>query len=803
MKLFTTLFLSLSIFSIGSAQTQNEIVLSDIKIEGNTITNSDVIIFTSGLKVGNTIKAGDFSRAVKQLWQSNLFNDVQIYGSENYQDSITVTIAVEEAPILESIKVNGDKKISRSKIDEKLGLRVGQRISDQLLETGRLNIISLYKEEGYLLADVKFELSKVDRASNVLNLRNQENLRKLVIDIDEGRKVKIGNIHFIGNENLADWKLRRSLKETKKQRWYLFWRSSFDENKYADDKEKVREFYQKHGYRDAMVVSDSIAYSANNKKMELWLTVVEGPQYYYRNFNWEGNEIYTDDQLNNALGLEKGETFNAEQMQKGVYERAQALYMDRGYIYSNIIPEVTPIGEDSLDINFAVVENQKVYIRNINITGNTRTRENVIRRALRIYPGDVFSREKLIRSQREVWILNYFGNVIPDVKPVDDTNVDLEITVEEKSSERANLNIGYSEEYGLTGGGGLQFMNFKGKGQTFNISASTGLSGSSSSYYNYNAGERSKYHSFSLSFTDPMVNDTPNLIGGSLFYSFQGASTQYYYPLDIKVIGGALNWGRRFRWPDDFFQGRWGIQITQKNYDGDEDNLALYTGGLTQSVGINISQVISRDSRDRPEFTTSGSRVVWSTTLSGGPLGGNEDFHKHVLNMEFYTPLISKFVLVNMGKMGVIGSLASEDDETSIIPYDERYIMGGNGIPYGNMLRGYDDNSIGPISSSGSAIGGNTMIKFTSELRFSLSENPTIYLLAFAEAGNVWASESMTEAFYLTRENSLSLKRSAGVGVRFFMPMIGMLGFDLGYGFDDINGDGKPEGWKTTITFGQ
>ncbi len=803
MKRFTALILSIIFIGIGLGQTQNNVILADIKIEGNTLTNSDVIIFTSGLKAGSVINAGDFSRAVKQLWQSNLFNNVQIYGSESNQDSILVTIEVEEAPVLESIEITGNKKISRSKIEEALGLRAGQRISDQLLETGRLKTLALYEEEGYLLAEVDLKLNYVDSDTAKYKLKKGASLRKLILSINEGRRVKVDKIHFIGNENFADWKLRRTLKETKQQRWYLFWRSPFDEEKFADDKNKLREFYQKHGYRDAMVISDSISYSEDQKEMNIWLTVKEGPLYYYRNFDWEGNELYTDEQLSNALGLNKGETFNAEQMQKGIYERAQALYMDRGYIYSNIIPEITPVGKDSLDINFAVVENQKVYIRNINITGNTRTRENVIRRALRIYPGDVFSREKLIRSQREVWILNYFGNVIPDVLPVDESNVDLEIVVEEKSSERANLNIGYSEEYGLTGGGGLQFMNFRGKGQTFNISASTGLSRNSSSYYNYSSSGTSKYHSFSLSFTDPMVNDTPNLIGGSIFYSFQGASTQYYYPLDIKVIGGGLNWGRRFRWPDDFFRGRWGIQITQKNYDGSQDDLDIYTGGLTKSVGINISQVISRDSRDRPEFTTSGSRVVWSTTLSGGPLGGNEDFHKHVLNMEFYTPLISKFVWVNMAKMGIIGSLASDDDEISIIPYDERFIMGGNGIPYGNMLRGYDDNSIGPVSGSGSAIGGNSLLKFTSELRFSLSENPVIYLLAFAEAGNVWANKNMTEAFYLERENAISLKRSAGVGVRFYMPMIGMLGFDLGYGFDDINGDGKPEGWKTTITFGQ
>lgn len=785
------------------SQNQNEVRISSIKVVGNSFTNSDIIVFTAGLKTGEVIKAGDFSRGIKQLWQSNLFNDVQIYGSESSTDSIAITIEVEEAPALASIKIIGNKKLSETKIKEALDLKVTQRIPDNLLETGRLNIINLYKEEGFLLASVDFKLAKGTVDTTLYNLRTREIARDLTIKIHEGKKVKIGQINFIGNENLSDSKLRRALKETKQQRWYLFWRSSFDENKYADDKLNMVALYRKHGYRDAMVLSDSIAYNDDQKQMSLWLTIKEGPKYFYRDFSWNGNELYTDEQLNKALGIASGDPYNEEELQKGIYERAQSLYMDRGYIYSSIAPEVTPIGEDSLDIHFAIVENQKVYVRNINISGNTRTRENVIRRALKIYPGDVFSREKLIRSQREVWILNYFGNVVPDVLPIDDTNVDLEITVEEKSSETANLNIGYSEEYGFTGGGGVQFLNFRGKGQTFSLNASTGLSGRSSSYNYYSGSNVSKYHSFSLGFTDPMINDTPNLVGGSLFYTFQGASTQYYYPIDIEVFGGSIMLGRRLRWPDDYFRGQWGFTVTQKNYNGDEDDLGLYTGGLNQSVGVAISQVISRDSRDRPEFTTSGSRAIWTTTLSGGPLGGNEDFHKHVLNLELYSPLVGKLVLVNSCKMGVIGSLADDGDTTSIIPYDERFIMGGNGIPYGNMLRGYNDNSVGPVSSSGNAIGGNSMLKFTSELRYPLSENPVIYILAFAEMGNVWANKEMVEPFYLERTGALNLKRSVGLGVRFYMPMVGMLGFDVGYGFDDISGNGKPEGWSTTITFGQ
>jgi len=800
-KTFTISVVVLLFINIIFAQGQQEIMLKGIEVEGNTLTNADVIIFTSGLKENNILRAGDFSRGVKQLWKSGLFDDVQIYVQDETEEGIFITIVVKEAPILGKIVISGDKKVSKTKIEEAVELRIGQRIPNYKIEAGKSKVLELYSEEGFLLANVEVSLDSVKADTSIINLKRAENTRNLKISINEGGRVKIGEIKFIGNKNISDRKLRRTLKETKQQRWYLFWRSSFDDNKYQDDKDKLKAFYQKRGYRDAMVIADSIAYSEDNKKMNLLLTINEGPKYYYRNFSWDGNELYTDDQLSRALGISSGDAYNEEDLQKGIYERAQSLYMDKGYIYSNIIPEISPVGSDTIDVNLSVVENQKVYVRNVNISGNTRTRENVIRRELKLYPGDVFSRQKLIRSQREVWILNYFGNVVPDVLPVADDKVDLEISVVEKSSERANLNVGYTKEYGMTGGGGIEFMNFMGRGQRLLLSASTGLSGGST--YNYYGGDRSKYHSFSLSFTDPMIKDTPNLVGGSLFYSFRGASTQYYYPLDLTVMGGSVMWGRRFRWPDDFFRGQWGFQVTKKIYNGTQDDLDVYTGGLEESVGVNISQTVTRDSRDRPEFTSSGSRMVWNTTFSGGFLGGNEDFHKHNLTFEWYSPLVSKFVLVNTMKAGVIGKIETGDDEMSIIPYDERFIMGGNGIPYGNMLRGYDDNAIGPISSSGSPIGGNSILRLNTEIRFPLSENPVIYALAFAEMGNVWANKNMVEPFHLARTGPINLKRAAGVGVRFFMPMIGMLGFDIGYGFDDITGNGEPQGWKTTITFGQ
>ncbi len=779
------------------AQSGSSITLESVNVEGNTTTSADLIRFTAGLKQGQIIKPGDFSRGVKQLWQMGLFSNIQIVVDEENVDGVSITIQVVENPVLASVNYKGNKKIGDNKLKEVIALYPGQRITPNLLTEARNKILKEYYDDGFLLATVNAELTDADPVPTAVDADLATERKAVRFIINEGKKVRIKRITFEGNKNYSDFKLRRVLKETKQQRWYLFWRSHFDKKKFEDDKQKLVKFYRNRGYRDIAVIEDTVKYVSSKKRMNVHITVNEGPKYHFRRFSLEGNTLFSDNELRSAFNLLPGDVYDEEEFNKALYERMQSMYMDRGYIYSNITPDITPVGKDSLDVHFSIVENHKVFVRNIYISGNDRTRENVIRRELTIFPGDVFNRQRLIRSQRDIWLLNYFGNVVPDVIPVDEDEVDLDIAVEERSSDRASLNVGFTGEYGMTGGGSLEFTNFRGLGQRLVLSVNTGTN---FSIYNTNP---TKYHSFSLSFTDPMVFDTPNLVGASIFYSFRGASNQSYYPLEFTIKGGSANWGRRLRWPDNYFRTSWGLQVTKKSYDGSEEDLETYIGGLTETVGIKLTQVISRDSRDRPEFPTLGSRMTWETSLSGWLLGGNEDFHKHVLNLEWYTPTFDKFVLMSSFKIGVIGRLPSEGDEVSIVPLDEKFILGGNGIPYGNMLRGYPDNSIGPRSSTGSPTGGNTLLKLSAELRYPFSQNPVIYGALFAEMGNVWNSHDMLEPFYLERTGPLTFKRSAGAGIRFFMPMIGMLGFDIGYGFDDVTGDGKPVGWKTTITFGQ
>ena len=791
------------IFTALHSQSKEELIIKDVKVEGNVISTTNTIIFTSGLRKGLKISSAEFPRAIKRLWQLGLFDDVQIKYDEEDGNEISITLLVSESYIVGDIKYNGNKKIKDSKFKEELNITTGQRIKPNMLHEKVKKIKKLYAEKGYLKADVKANLMDSEIKKNIFSGKAKSITKDIVFTIAENKKVKLRNIHFKGNESFSDLRLRMVMKETKQQRWYYFWRTAFDKEKLQTDKEKVIEFYHNKGYKDFSILSDSIVYDGKSKYLDIVFYLHEGPMYKYRDFTWEGHSLYTEEILSKALGLNKGDDYSQESFSRAVYDRMQGLYMDKGYIYSRIEPEITPVGEDSLDVHFVIAENHKVYIRNISIKGNDRTRENVIRRIMRVYPGDVFNKERLLRTHREIMMLNYFSNVVPDVIPVDDDQVDIQVTVEEKSSGQANMNMGFSQAYGITGGGGFSLPNFRGKGQHLAISFEVGAANYNNTYFG-SSYKPQKRERASISFTDPMVHDTNNLLSGSLFYSFQGRSSMYYSPVDQITKGGSFRWGRRFKWPDDYFRGSWSFTAHQRLYESDdEEQLDIYTRGLDKTVGVSITQSISRDSRDHPEFPTIGSLMAMSSTVSGGPLGGNEDFHKHVLNLEWYTPTIWKFVLMSSVKIGAIKALPSDNDERSIIPFNERFIMGGSGMVYGNPLRGYEDNRVGPLTSGGGPFGGNALVKVTSEFRVPFSENPVVYGMLFAEMGNVWIESHLQEKFNLTRIGPLDLKRSAGVGIRFFMPMIGKLGFDFGYGFDDLNGDGQAEGWKSSITIGQ
>jgi outer membrane protein insertion porin family len=769
-----------------------QVTLYRVNVDGNVTTSDKMIKYSAGLRDGTKIQRSDISTAIERLWDLSLFDDISIELNNESSFGIELTIKVVESPTLNKI-IFENISIREGRLTEKIEIKSGKRINKSSIDKAIRKIEEIYKEDGYYNVSVKASLVE---PSEIIVMSTTP--KDIVFVVEENQKYKLKDIFFEGNSAFSDRKLRKELTNTKQKKWWTFWVKNFDKKSFDEDKIKLNDFYQNQGFRDFVINSDSLLVDDDNAELTLIVNIDEGNQYFFRNFSFEGNNIAKTEELKNLLDIQTGSKFSKENFDKSVYEDMMSIYQNKGYIFSSVIPEIIPISNDSLDVKFIFNEGEKVYINNIIVKGNEKTRENVIRRELKLFPGDIFNRSKLMRSQRDIWILNYFDNVIPDVTPVSEDKVDLSFIVEEKkSTQRINANLGFTGEYGMTGGAGVEFDNFRGKGQKLNIGISTGTN-----FSIYSGQEPSKYKSLNLSFQDPMINDSPYLVGASIFYSFRGSSTNYYFPLDFTVAGAVSSFGRRLEWPDDFFRVMWSAKYMQKNYEGSQSDIDNYIGGLQKTRGISISQVLSRDSRNRSEFPTQGSTFLIENVYSGGLLGGNENFQKHILTLDWFTPTVSKFILYNSVKLGVIKTISSKNDD-SFIPFDERFIMGGNGIPYGNSLRGYPDNSIGPQTAGGQAVGGNSLGRFVTELRFPISENPVIYIMAFGEMGNVWSTSQLTEPFYIDRFNPVSLKKSAGIGVRFFMPGIGKLGFDMGYGFDDINGDGNPQGWEYTITFGQ
>ena len=802
------------LFVFVMAQAPPSFKLKEVRVEGNVATSQNMVLYTAGLQNGQEVSTEDFRRAVKRLWELGVFSNIQIHFDGETPEGILISIEVEESPVLAEVIFNGNKKIKDKKFKSELSFQRGMRIKPNFINKTINKMKGLYKEKGYFLVEIEGEMKPSVVGS-------EEGKKDVVFTIKEGKKVKIKDIQIRGNTNNFGWvaskswiplpkfirkelslnKLRWQLKETKIRTWWRLWAAAFNEKKFEEDLETLATFYRDEGYRDFTILSDSIYYEPKEKGLVVHINVDEGNRYKYQDFTWEGHTLYETEDLANVLNLEKGDYFSQSSFQEAL-QGVQSLYMDRGYLYSNIEPFFTPIGEDSINIHFSITENNQVYIRNINIYGNEKTRENVIRRELDVFPGDLFRRALMERSLRKLHVLNYFDptSLSPNVVPIDDDEIDLDITLQEKSSDKASANIGFTGIYGMTGGANVEFNNFQGRGQVLSVGFEVGTQMSVMNNY----GTPGKYESFNIRFMDPMFRDTPNRIGFSIFYTFRGQGNSYYfYPFDQRSRGASIQWGRRLKWPDDYFRAYWEMTVRKAEYMGDEEILNQYIGNFRESTGISLRQSISRDSRDRAEFPTQGSRATWESTFSGGVFGGDENYHKHVLTLDWYTPTFWKFVLTSSLKVGTIRMLNTGGDNFAYIPPYERFIMGGNGIPYGTMLRGYPDNAVGPTTSQGRSIGGNTMLKHTTEFRVPLSENPVVYAMLFAEAGGVWNDTRLMQSLGFPRRYPLELKRSAGIGIRFFMPMIGQLGFDMGYGFDDITGDGNPQGWEYTIIFGR
>jgi len=751
-----------------------------ISVEGNAMADPAAVIANSGLKVGDEIAVpGDqVGQAIRRLWGLKLFEDIRISIDRQVESGVYLLITVKELPRFDHVEFVGRKEESEDDINKKIALVKGQVFAPDDPIRIQKEIKKLYEKDGYLLAVVKVEPVRLDSVKNRV---------KLVITIDEGNEVAVDHINFQGNRAFTDGDLRGAMDETSEKHWWKFWSSAkFDRKKYDEDKKKILEYYQKNGYRDAQILGDSIWYSDNKENMNILIRVKEGPQYRIRHITWQGNTVYSADELNERLAMVPGEIYDQEKFDHNLRgNEAQndvaSLYLDNGYLRTNLEPTETRVGEDSVDITINVYEMNQFKIGHVNIRGNTKTQEKVIRRELYTRPGDYFSRAAIMRSIRQLSVLNYFNpeKIKPDYNLVDDKTVDLTYEVEEKSSDNINASVGYSGAFGVTGALGFTINNF---------SISEPLTGGAGQILNFEwqFGEGNRFRTFSLGFTEPWLMGEPTLFGVTLF------DTRQIYGFDLQQTGASIRVGRRFKWPDDFFRGDWILNFQSNNVRAGE---GIYREGISKQVSV--TQVITRNSIDNPVFPTYGSNVSLSIQLSGGPiLPGNINFTKWIFSSEWYIPMFNS-TRVALYWSSIYGYLAPIG--SSLINPIDQFIMGGTGLGYiaTTPLRGYDDQSIGVRNDVGTVGYGSVMTKQTLELRFAATINPIpIYFLLFAEGGNVYPT--------LSEANFFDLKRSAGFGARIQIQPIGLLGFDYGYGFDNpVPGVPGASGWHFHFQFGK
>lgn len=746
-----------------NANAQDRLRVLGISIEGNEGTDAGLIRAHSGLSVGQDITGDDVQAAIRQLWKLNLFSDVQIVEERTTAEGVYLRVQVQEYRRLDRIDVRGNRKLKGEDLNGLLVISTGQVVRPADIARLKESMVKKYEEMGYLLAEIQIEQDTLESNGRV----------RVDVEVHEGDKVKVRHVDFEGNDAFADKKLRKKVRTTRKT---LFRSGEYKREKIEEDKLALIAFYQSQGYRDAEIVGDTAVYTEDRRGIHLTYRVSEGPIYTYGKFKWEGQRLFTEEELAKKLRVEEGEKYNREAFDRSLAEIG-SMYYDKGYIYAGVTPKETVRDSQVVDVAFEVAEGSEFKVNQIFITGNTKTKEKVIRRELVLYPGETFDVSKLRRSIREVTILNYFASVLPDVVPISDNQVDLYIDVEEKSTDQANVSAGYSQRDGFIGSLGFQMNNLLGNGQQFSL--------------DWNFGQ--VYQAFSISFTEPWFRNTRTLLGFSFFDTHRGGS---YYGFDEDIIGGTMRVGRRLRWPDDYFRLDYIYRLDRTKYsDFTSEFEASNPRNLVEDearVSSGITQIITRDSRNEAEFPSLGSVNTLRTEVTGGPLFGDDQFFKNEIGSQWYSPLLGDLVLVSDTKIGAVEQLSSDSRD---IPYFDYFFMGGSGLSLGTSLRGYDERDVGPQSGS-YPVGGKTMFKQSFELRYPIVRNPTIYVLGFAEGGNVWARYEDTDPS--------DLRRSVGFGARLFMPFIGMIGLDYGFGFDYYDSRGIREGrWLPHFQFGR
>ena len=821
--------------------------IADIKVTGADNYEDFVIIGFSGLAVGDKIDVpGDqITKSLKRFWKQGLFSDVKIKATKMEAGKVWLEIALTPRPRVSEVVYNGLKKSEKDDLEVKVGIAKGNQMTPNLRDRAKTVIKKYLADKGFHNAEVQV----IDFPD-----RDKPGYVKVVINIDKKVKTKVAKIYITGNEALTHTQINHAMKKTNDNHiTNLFRPKKFVTEEYEKDKDAVIAKYNEIGYRDAYIVADSVVPNPEDPtRVDIYMTISEGDKYYIRNITWVGNTVYPYELLDATLGVKKGDTYNLKQLNERLQEDDDAvakLYTDQGYLFFSVQPVEVTVENDSIDFEMRMYEGKPATINRINIVGNTRVYEHVVRRELYTKPGQLYSQSDIMRSLRELAQMGHFDQekLVPDIQPnPEDGTVDITYQLQTKSSDQIEFSLGWGAT-GLIGSIGLKFTNFaiqnlfnkkayrivpQGEGQTFAINART------NGVY---------YTSASISFTEPWVGGKrPNSLSTSVYFASQtGYSNRYYQAYQdlyntysnyyyysgnsnyyqqlqeseadpdkyLRTFGVSVGYAKRLRWPDDYFQ--FYGELSYQMFMMKAWPYLLITDGFSHNLSLNLT--LSRSSIDNPIYTRRGS--VFSIGLKITPpwslfypdkdyaaMSNNEkyhliEYHKWKFTGKVFTPLSrdSKLVLMTRAEFGYLGHF-NKDLKS---PF-ETFYMGGDGMSsYSSYatdyvgMRGYSSGSLTPYDPATGRNMGYLYNKFTLELRYPimLQQSANIWVLGFLEAGNCFAD--------IKNYNPFDLKRSAGVGVRVFLPMFGLLGVDWGWGFDKINGSSQYGGSQFHFVLGQ
>lgn len=837
---------SLSVPAIEYSYQRKTYEIAGISVTGADSYEDFVLIGFSGLAVGDKIEVpGDqITKAIKRFWKQGLFSDVKIKAQKIEGNKIWLEIALKQRPRVSEVVYNGLKKSEKEDLEVKVGIRNGSQMTPNLSDHAKTVIKKYFAEKGFHNAEV-YVLQQNDQ--------DHPGYVKVAINVDKKEKTKVGKIYITGNEALTHNQINKAMKKTNDNNIInLFRTKKFVAEEYEKDKAAVIEKYNEIGYRDAYIVADSVVPNPEDPtRVDVYMTINEGDKYYIRSVNWVGNTVYPYELLDATLGVKKGDVYNLKTINDRLQNDDDAvakLYTDQGYLFFNVEPVEVNVENDSIDFEMRMYEGKPATINEINIVGNTRVYEHVVRRELYTKPGQLYSQSDIMRSLRELAQMGHFDQekLVPDIQPnPEEGTVDITYQLETKSSDQIEFSLGWGAS-GLVGSIGLKFTNFaiqnlfnkkayrivpQGEGQTFSINART------NGVY---------YTSASLSFLEPWLGGKrPNSLSVNVFFASQSGYSQryqeayrdlvnsysnYYYAYGnsdyyqqlaemesdpnvyMRTFGVSVGYGKRLRWPDDYFT--FYGDISYQLYMMKDWPYLLISNGMCHNLSLNLQ--LSRSSIDNPIYTRRGSQFTlglkitppWSV-MSGKNYANMTtserynllEYHKWKFSGKVFTPLSrdSKLVLMTRAEFGYLGHY----NQYAKSPFESFY-MGGDGMSgYSTYstdyisMRGYQSGSLTPYDPATGRNMGYVYSKFTMELRYpiSLEQNATIWALAFIEAGNCYAD--------IKDYNPFDLKRSAGVGVRIFLPMFGLMGIDWGYGFDEINGSKQYGGSQFHFILGQ